>query len=63
MLKSIYGKKKKLICANDNCKKHIKIVDDVWRWRAEKARYNSKGISRDYYCDSCADKIERGYDM
>lgn len=42
------------------CGRRIRVKGKVWRWRATRANYNKWGVSKDYYCDECADKREMG---
>jgi len=50
--------KRKLVCNKCDCT--IPIRGFVWRERARTAQYDEQGVSRDYYCDPCADTRESG---
>ena len=35
-------------------------LGEIWVQRAAKARYDGQGVSREYLCDACASRWERG---
>lgn len=45
------------------CSRTIPVRGTVWHWRAQNAKYDHAGVCRDYYCDACAERRERGEDM
>lgn len=55
------ARKPRLVCPG--CGRTIAIRGEVWRHRALYAHYDEHGVSRDFYCDICADKREMGIDF